>query len=76
VTDGGLLWVTDDAADAVFVYDTAGTLLGRWRLDAGNADASGITKHPTGASDDLWVVDRQDRLVYHYAGATELARAA
>ncbi len=70
VTDGRVIWVTDEGRDEVFVYDTAGTLLGRWRLDPANADASGITKDPTGASDDLWVVDRADRLVYDYAGGT------
>src|SRR5262249_27396767 len=66
---GQVLWVTDDGSDEVFVYDTAGALLGRWRLDARNADASGVTKDPTGASNDLWVVDRADRAVYRYAAA-------
>jgi RHS repeat-associated protein len=70
VTDGRVVWVTDEGRDEVFVYDTAGTLLGRWKLDPANADASGITKDPTGASGDLWVVDRADRVVYAYAGGT------
>jgi RHS repeat-associated protein len=70
VTDGQIIWVTDDVQDEVFVYDTEGTLLGRWGLDPANADASGITRDPTGASNDLWVVDRVDRVVYEYVGAS------
>src|SRR5262249_34323965 len=70
VTDGRVIWVTDEGRDEVFVYDTTGTLLGRWKLDPANADASGITRDPTGASSDLWVVDRVDRVVYAYAGGT------
>jgi RHS repeat-associated protein len=70
VTDGKVVWVTDDAADAVFVYTVGGALLGRWNLDPANADASGVTRNPTGASSDLWVVDRVDRVVYTYAGGS------
>jgi hypothetical protein len=33
VTDGQRFWVTDDAADRVFVYDMHGSLLGSWQLD-------------------------------------------
>ncbi len=69
VTDGQTLWVTDDGRDEVFVYAAAGTLLGRWALDPANADASGVTRDPTGASNDLWVVDRVDARVYRYTGA-------
>ena len=65
-TDGSTIWVTDAEADQVFVYDTAGTLRGRWRLDPANSHASGITLNPAGGT-DLWVVDRQDLVVYHYA---------
>lgn len=68
VTDGSTLWVTDDGRDEVFVYSAAGTLLGRWQLDAGNQDASGITRNPSDGN-DLWVVDRANARVYHYAGA-------
>ena len=71
VTDGQRLWVTDDVRDEVFVYSLAGSLLGRWQLDPLNADASGITLNPAGG-DDLWVVDRGDDAVYHYAAATPL----
>ncbi len=70
-TDGSAIWVTDDQTDEVFVYDAVGTLLGRWRLDPSNADPSGITNNPAGGS-DLWIVDRADRLVYHYANSTPL----
>ncbi len=70
VTDGQILWVTDEGRDEVFVYDTVGAFLGRWRLDARNADASGITRDPTGASSDLWIVDRADRVVYTYTGGS------
>ncbi len=70
-TDGGTLWVTDDVADAVFVYDTTGVYQGHWSLDSENADPSGITNNPAGGT-DLWVVDREDRLVYQYATGTDL----
>lgn len=71
-TDGSRLWVSDDIADQVFVYSTAGTLLGQWDLDPANADAAGITNDPTGSSDDLWVVDRVDDLVYRYDAGISL----
>jgi uncharacterized repeat protein (TIGR01451 family) len=66
VTDGTSIWVTDADADEVFVYAVAGALLGRWKLDAANGNASGVTIDPSGGT-DLWVVDRQDLLVYRYA---------
>ncbi len=69
VTDGTNLWVTDDTADKVFVYSLSGTLLGSWSLDARNADASGITLTPGGSGTDLWMTDRVDKVVYHYANA-------
>ena len=64
-TDGNVLWVCDDVRDAVFVYSAAGDYLGHWLLDASNADPSGITNNPAGGS-NLWVVDREDLLVYEY----------
>ena len=70
-TDGDVLWVTDDTADAVFVYDTSGTALGSWTLDAANTDAVGITNEP-GGGDSLWVVDAADNAVYQYAAATAI----
>lgn len=71
VTDGTTLWVTDEHAHAnkVFVYSIGGSLLGSWLLDAANDAPSGITLNPGGGS-DLWVVDRHDSVVYHYADAT------
>jgi CSLREA domain-containing protein len=71
VTDGKTLWVTDDFnhKNNVFVYSTAGTRLGAWLLDPANDSPSGITLNPGGGT-DLWVVDRHDAVVYHYAGAT------
>src|SRR5262249_44143822 len=54
----------------VYVYDVhnhAFHLLGHWGLDARNADASGLTLDPSGASNDLWVVDRIDKVVYRYS---------
>ncbi len=65
VTDGATVWVTDAAAASVFVYDTAGTLLGRWKLDGDNAAPSGITRSPAGGA-DLWVVDRARKAVFQY----------
>ncbi len=71
VTDGTTLWVTDEHAqkDSVFVYNFAGTKLGSWLLDPANGAPSGITLNPAGGT-ELWVVDRHDAVVYHYAGAT------
>lgn len=68
VTNGRRIWVTDEGTDEVFVYGMSGSLLGRWKLDSRNSDASGITLNPAGGN-DLWVVDRQDLLVYHYANS-------
>ncbi|MFO0796118.1 MAG: putative Ig domain-containing protein [Gemmataceae bacterium] len=65
VTDGATVWVTDDGMAAVFVYDVAGTLLGRWELDGDNTVPSGITRNPAGGA-DLWVLDRARRSVFHY----------
>jgi sugar lactone lactonase YvrE len=71
VTDGATVWVTDDGASEVFVYDTAGTALGRWKLDGDNAAPSGITRDPSGGT-DLWVVDRVARVVFAYGSGTSL----
>lgn len=64
----GRVWVTDDSADKVFVYSTTGERLGQWKLDDANRDPSGITL-ATDGSDSIWVVDRRDAEVYHYAHA-------
>jgi streptogramin lyase len=68
VQAGSTFWVTDDSTDEVFVYDAIDGPLSRWSLDAANADASGLTRNPAGG-EDLWVVDRVDKLVYRYIGA-------
>ena len=52
-TDGSTLWVSDDLADAVFAYDIASNFLGRWSLDPGNVDASGVTNDLAGGTDLL-----------------------
>ena len=68
VTDGTLLYISNDFEhqDKVFIYDFSGNLAGSWLLDPANDDPSGITVNP-GSTPDLWTVDRQDDLVYHYA---------
>ncbi len=70
-TDGTTIWISDDGADKVFVYDSTGVLLGSWQLDGANGNAAGITNDPTGSSDDLWTVDRTTRNVYRYASAVD-----
>ncbi len=70
VTNGTTLWITDDHAhaDQVYVYDLAGRVQGQWNLDSANDSPSGITLDPSGGN-DLWVVDRNDAVVYHYANS-------
>ncbi|WP_291166070.1 Ig-like domain-containing protein [Gimesia sp.] len=68
-TDGDTIWVVDDVADRVFVYDVAGTYLGSWDLDPANSDAAGITI-ALNDSTSMWVVDRNDDRVYRYDDAT------
>ena len=75
VTDGTKLWVVNDQdhRDAVFVYSTAGSLLGQWSLDSthsGIHSPSGITLNPSGG-DDLWIVDRHTDRVYDYPGGRD-----
>jgi hypothetical protein len=72
VTDGQYLWVTDEGAQAgkVFVYDLNGRPLGSWLLDPINNAPSGITLNPHGGN-DLWVVDRNDAVVYRYANSKD-----
>ena len=69
------MWVCDDAAAEVFVYDTAGAWLGRWSLDPENADASGLTNDPGGGT-SLWVVNKGTDAVYHYSDATTVRSGA
>ncbi|MEZ6101666.1 MAG: putative Ig domain-containing protein [Pirellulaceae bacterium] len=67
VTDGTTIWVVDDEADSVFVYEMDGSLIGKWQLDSANGASSGITLDPTGVVDDMWTVDRNTKTVYRYA---------
>lgn len=70
VTRNGLFWVTDEHDDEVYVYDIVNSafhLLGHWKLDGKDADASGLTLDPTGGTTDLWILDRVDKQVYRYA---------
>jgi sugar lactone lactonase YvrE len=59
-------WVVD-ANKNVYVYNTAGTLLGSWSPGglASTAQLTGITTNGT----DIWLVDSSADKVYKYAGA-------
>jgi hypothetical protein len=70
VTDGTSVWVVNDAAnDKVFKYSLTGSLLGSWTMTGAGGSPTGITLDPSGASQDLWVVDNATDRVYSYAGA-------
>jgi hypothetical protein len=66
------LWVTDSHGNkgSVFVYSDTGQFLGSWVLDSDNKDPKGIALTPGSSTTNMWVVDRQDNLVYHYSQAT------
>ncbi len=69
VTDGASLWVVDDGSThRVFKYTLSGSLQGSWTMTGGGGPTE-ITLDPTGASQDLWVVDSATDKVYLYAGA-------
>ncbi len=53
----------------VYRYSIAGVKLGKWTLDSRNSAPTGIALNPTGGT-DLWVVDKQDDVVYRYAAGT------
>jgi hypothetical protein len=63
---GDKVWVVD-ANRKVFVYDTAGILLGSWTAGtmASNATPEGIATNGT----DVWIVDSKSDKVFKYAGA-------
>lgn len=63
---GDKVWVVD-ANKKVFVYDTAGSLLGSWSASSlpSNATVEGIATNGT----DVWIVDARGDKVYRYAGA-------
>jgi streptogramin lyase len=62
-------WVVD-ANKTVYVYNTAGTLLGSWSAGGLSASATltGIATNGT----DIWLVDSYTDKVYRYAGAASL----
>lgn len=69
-TDGTHLWVVNDVSgkDKVYKYTIDGTYLGRWNIDPVNSKPTGITIDPTGATDDVWIVDNLTDSVYQYNG--------
>jgi hypothetical protein len=68
VTDGVHLWVVDDAAsDKVFKYTLGGSLVGSWTISTANKMPTGLTIDPSGASQDIWIVDSGTDRVYQYA---------
>jgi len=72
-TDGTTIWVVNSGKpDRVFVYDMAGASLGYWNIDPTNVSPTGITIDPTGASQNIWIVDVSKDRVYEYAAARAL----
>lgn len=72
-TDGTHIWVVNDVRgkDKVYKYGIDGTYVSRWNIDPANAKPTGITIDPTGATNDIWIVDNQTDSVYQYnSGAT------
>jgi len=71
VTDGTSLWVVNDSTtDKVFKYTLSGSLLGSWTIaTSGAASPTGLTIDPTGASQDIWIVDSGTDKVHQYANA-------
>ncbi len=68
VTDGASLWVVNDSTtDKVFKYGMSGSLLGSWTISSDNSKPTGITIDPSGASQDIWIVDSGTDRVYQYA---------
>lgn len=63
---GDKVWVVD-ANRMVYVYNTAGGLLGSWSAGslATNATVEGITTNGT----DIWIVDAKSDKVFRYTGA-------
>ncbi len=50
VTNGSTIWVVNDGSsnDAVFVYSTSGTMLGKWNVDISNTKSTGIAVDESG----------------------------
>jgi hypothetical protein len=71
VTDGTSLWVVNDSwTDKVFKYTLSGSLVGSWTISTSGATSpTGLTIDPSGASQDIWIVDSGTDKVYQYANA-------
>ncbi|MCA9140059.1 MAG: tandem-95 repeat protein [Planctomycetales bacterium] len=69
-TDGTHLWIVNDIGglDKVYKYTIDGTYVGRWNIDPVNEKPTGITIDPTGATDDIWIVDNLTDSIYQYNG--------
>jgi hypothetical protein len=68
VTDGVFLWVVDDSTtNKVFKYALNGALVGSWTIDSANKTPTGLTIDPSGATQDVWIVDSGTDRVYQYA---------
>jgi hypothetical protein len=67
ILDGTTVWVVD-ANKTVYVYNTAGALIGSWWAAGGmnpQAQVEGIATNGT----DLWLLDNKQDKVFRYAGA-------
>jgi hypothetical protein len=71
VTDGTYVWVVNDGTtDKVFKYTLSGSLVGSWTIStSGATHPTGLTIDPSGASQDIWIVDSGTDKVYQYANA-------
>jgi hypothetical protein len=63
---GERTWVIDKDK-FVYVYDTAGTLVGSWQANGIGGEAEGIAVHPDSGNAGLWIVDRNTKAVFFYA---------
>jgi hypothetical protein len=77
-TNGTTLWIVDDQTDSVFVFDVADRtqlrFVGSWQIDSRNRKPTGITTDPSGATNDLWIVDgnRTAPTIFKYCDAANL----
>ena len=68
VTDGTNIWVVNDSTtDKIFKYTLSGSLVGSWTIDSANKAPTGLTIDPSGASQNIWIVDNGTDRVYEYA---------
>jgi len=79
VTDGTSLWVVDDGGsngDFVYKYTVSGSYQGSWQIDVGNTQPTGLTIDPSGASQNIWIVDNGTDRIYEYPNARSLITGA